>query len=256
MVSSDIRKEARVSLKGKWGKGALITLVYGLITYAMQLIASLIPIIGLIALIVIEVPIAYGIIVSFMKLKRGEEVSVVDFLTDGFKSFGRAWGVTGNILLKLIVPIIIAIVLIVLAMVGMSMTTINSLTLSSSSSAVSAIGTVLVIVGIIGYIVAIIDIVIKSLYYVLSMFVLRDHEELTGKEIVEKSEELMKGNRWSYVWLFLTFIGWAILACFTLGIGMFWLIPYVQVAQIIFYEDRAGKLNEKKDSEPEVIEEK
>lgn len=84
MVSSDIRKEARASLKGKWGKAALIILVYALITYALQLIANLIPFIGSIVLLVIEIPIAYGIVVSFMKLKRGEEVSTIGFLTDGF----------------------------------------------------------------------------------------------------------------------------------------------------------------------------
>ena len=245
MVSSDIRKEARASLKGKWGKGALVTLVYTLITYAISWILGLIPVIGAIATVVIEVPIAYGIIVSFMKLKRGEEVSVVGFLTDGFQAFGKAWAVAGNIILKLIVPFILVIVFIILAVAGTTMTLMGS-----------EVGAVLAIIGWIAYIATLIYMGIKSLYYVLSMFILKDNKELTGKEIVEKSAEFMSGNRWNYVWLSLTFIGWAILATCTLGIGILWLLPYVQVAQIIFYEDKAGILNEKQAKEPEVIEEK
>lgn len=250
MVSSDIRKEARASLKGKWGKGALITLVYALITYAMQLVARLIPVVGAIALAVIELPITYGIVVSFIKLKREEEVSVVDFLTDGFKSFGRVWGVAGNVILKLIIPLVLVIVFTILAGFG-GVAMIGGI--ATKSESILGTGSILGIIGIIGYIVAGIYLTVKSLYYSLAIYILKDNEELTGKEIVEKSEKLMKGNRWSYVWLSLTFIGWAILACFTLGIGMFWLIPYMQVAQIVFYEDRAGVL---KESDSEAIEEK
>ncbi len=254
MVSSDIRKEARNSLKGKWGKGALITLVYAIITYVLQWILNLVPIAGPIVLLVIEVPIAYGIVASFMKLKRGEDVSVVDFLTEGFSKFGKAWGVIGNIVLKLIVPVIIAIVCLIVASLGTSISFVSGL--SSSQNMSSPAGALVGVVGIIGYLVAIIYVAIKSLYYALSMCLLKDNEELTGKEIVEKSAELMKGNRWSYFWLTLTFIGWAILAVIPFGIGMFWLIPYIQVAQIVFYEDKAGILNAEQGKEEEVIEQK
>ena len=51
----------------------------------------------------------------------------------------------------------------------------------------------------------------------------------------------MTGNRGKYFVLQLSFIGWAILACLTLGIGMFWLTPYITVATICFYEALSGK---------------
>lgn len=72
---------------------------------------------------------------------------------------------------------------------------------------------------------------------------------MAAKDIVEKSEELMKGHKWAFFWLGLTFIGWAILSCFTLGIGLLWLIPYMQIAQIIFYEDLAGTPSKVEDVE-------
>ena len=289
MVSSDIRKQARASLKGKWRKGALMTLVYILIIYAMQFVANFIPLIGSIALLVIEIPIAYGIIVSFMKLKRGEDVSLLGFLTDGFAAFEKSWSVAWNIVKKLIIPIILLFVFLGIMIAGTVMTTADLITNSKNAvdsyqsllnyemdeldNSESSFGTsyrsgirsisatpedligpeqkttglgsgVLLMVGSIGYFVALIYMAVKSLYYSLEMYILKDNEELSGKEIVEKSAELMKGNRWNYVWLSLTFIGWMFLAGLTLGIGMFWLVPYIQISQIIFYEDRAGIFNE------------
>ena len=46
----------------------------------------------------------------------------------------------------------------------------------------------------------------------------------------------MKGKKGDYFVLMLSFIGWAILACFTFGIGMLWLYPYIQVSLVSFYE--------------------
>ncbi len=71
---------------------------------------------------------------------------------------------------------------------------------------------------------------------------MEDEKELSAKEVVAKSEELMKNNRWRIFCLSLSFIGWAILSVFTLGIGLFFLIPYMQMALVAFYQECAGKL--------------
>lgn len=162
--------------------------------------------------------------------------------------FKKSWAVIGNIILKLIIPFILLIVFLCVMVAGTVMLTAGD----------KSLATILSIVGTIGYLVTLIYMALKALYYSLSMYILKDNEKLTGKEIVEKSAELMKGNRWNYVWLSITFIGWAILAACTLGIGMLWLAPYMQVAQIVFYEDKAGLLNkaeETKQVETEVVEE-
>ena len=54
----------------------------------------------------------------------------------------------------------------------------------------------------------------------------------------------MKGNRWRFFWLGFSFIGWAFLCAFTLGIGMLWLLPYMMISMIVFYEELAKKDNE------------
>ncbi len=75
---------------------------------------------------------------------------------------------------------------------------------------------------------------------------------MTGKQIVEESERIMKGQRGKYFGLHLSFIGWGLLAILTLGIGTLFLTPYVQFATIVFYEDRTGKLSYVQDSTPNI----
>lgn len=232
MVSSEIRTEARKSLQGKWGKSALIILIYALIMSLISFVAGKLSWVGSLIETIIGVPIAYGLISTFIKLKRGEDVSYVAFLTDGFSSFSKAWGVALNIVLKLL-PWVIAEVLVILVI---GITSFQALSLSSSSLSIA------VIMSIASVVISIV-IGIKSLYYALSNFVLFDNPNLTGKEIVEKSKELMTNNRWNLVKLTLTFIGWAILCVFTLGIGYLWLLPYIQVATVVFYEDKLNSLN-------------
>lgn len=237
MVLSDIRKQAREALAGKWGKGALITLVYFLFTFVLGFISGLVEDIAVlsfiveIAIIVINVPVAFGLIASFIKLKRGEEVKAFDFITYGFNNFKRAWKIAGNILLKVWLPIL----LYVLATIALVFAT----TFGLAASAISNSGSFVVIASIIGialYIAAFVYLFVKSLLYSLTYLVAYDNESMEAKDVVEESAKLMTGNRGKIVLLQLSFIGWAILTVFTLYIGMLWLIPYMQVAMVCFYE--------------------
>lgn len=239
MVASEIRANARTSLAGKWGKAALLTLVYAIIVFVINFICRLIPIVGGIILFVISTPISYGLLVSFMKLKRDEDVNYTDFLSFGFSSFGKVWGVLGNIVIKMILPVCLLVIFIILLVVSLG-GSLASAIIAESSSGVAGFG-FLAFVSVIGYIACIIYVIVKGYLYSLSYYILNDNPDMTGKEIVETSEKLMKGNRWRFFWLGLTFIGWSILAGLTLGIGMLWLMPYVMVSMICFYEDLAGK---------------
>ena len=237
MVLSDIRKSAREALTGKWGKGALITLIYFLFTFVLGFISGLVENIAVlsfiveIAIVIINIPIAFGIMASFIKLKRGEEVKVFDFITYGFNNFKRAWKIVGNILLKMWLPILLyilaTIVLVFTTTIGIATYAISS---SGSFSAIASI------IGITLFIAAFVFLFVKSLLYSPTYLVAYDNEDMSGKEIVEESAKLMTGNRCKFVLLQLSFIGWAILTVFTLYIGMLWLIPYMQVAMICFYE--------------------
>lgn len=237
MVLSDIRKQAREALAGKWGKGALITLAYFVIEFALGFISGLVEDIAVlsfiieIATVVISIPISFGLIASFMKLKRGEEVKAFDFITYGFNNFARGWKIAGNILLKTWLPIL----LYVLATIALVFAT----TFGAAASAIASSGLFVVIASIIGvalFIAAFVYLFIKALSYTLSYLIAYDDESMEAKVAVEESEKLMVGNRGKYVLLQLSFIGWAILSVFTLYIGLLWLLPYMQVAIVCFYE--------------------
>ena len=232
MISSDIRAEARRSLSGKWGKGALLTLVYLIVTYIIGFVCELIPVVGVIASFVISPVLSYGYLIGFIKLKRGEEVGYVDFLKNGFNQFGKVWGLIGHTILKTIIPVIVLVVAIIIFAFGIGATVNGEFGLLS-------------IVGIIAYIASLIWVIVKSYSYVLGQYILYDNPDMESKAIVEKSEELMNGHKGAYFWLPLTFIGWIILSVFTLYIGLLWIIPYMQVALVIFYESLAGNTSVK-----------
>lgn len=242
MVSSQIRAEARNNLTGKWGKAALLTLVFGVIEYLISFLLNLIPMIGGLINLVITPVLTFGFLVSIIKLKRNEEVGYIDFFKNGFNQFGKVWGVIGQTILKMLLPMIAIIISIVLIAVGGAGTIVSGESMGF-----------LAILGVILYIVSLIWAIVKGFSYVLAQYILYDNPDMDSKSIVEKSEELMQGHKWAWFWLPITFIGWFILSVFTLGIGMLWIAPYLQVALVVFYEDLAGNTinNEPTEIQPE-----
>lgn len=89
--------------------------------------------------------------------------------------------------------------------------------------------------------VAIIVLGVLGIYisYGLEMveFVMAEQESCRAVDALKQSWNLMKGNRWRLFCLEFSFIGWAILAALTLGIGSLWLVPYMQTAIASFYRE-------------------
>ena len=303
MQPSEIRRNAREALAGKWGKGICIVFAYIVFIIGLSFLQSLfilnLPVYTLfsIAITIISVPITLGLVISFMKLKRGEQVTAFGFLKYGFSRFGRSWGIAWHTFIRLLIPMFCVILVMVLFSAIITMNATSSLldaassasdsyqkameqeqalidgyqsslsgyssydstqlrtpqtitqsekTNNNSSFVDSPLFTILFVVL---YIAILIYVFSRSLLYVLANNICYDNPELSSKECVVRSAELMKGNRGNYFLLSLSFIGWAILAVFTLYIGYFWLIPYIQVAMVCFYD----RLIEKEQSN--VIEE-
>ena len=241
MTATNTRSQARESLANKWGKGALITLAYFIISYGLNYISSKFyytstKYINELIIFLVELPLSFGLIISFIRLKRNEDVKAFDFLSNFSENFKRAISITWNIILKMWIAIVAYIIAIIL--LGISAFTSFASVLSTASIGTTSI--VLIIVGVVLLAFACVYGFIKGLLYSLSYYIAYDNPELSAKEAVEKSAELMNGNRGNIFVLQLSFIGWAILAAFTLGIGFLWLAPYVQVSNVCFYEEVAG----------------
>lgn len=79
--------------------------------------------------------------------------------------------------------------------------------------------------------------VIKHYSYAMTDYILKEEPELKNNAAIERSMAMMEGNKMKLFMLDLSFIGWAILSAFTMGIGYFFLLPYMQVSHAAFYED-------------------
>ena len=70
--------------------------------------------------------------------------------------------------------------------------------------------------------------IVKAYSYRMVPYILADHPEMGGTEVITKSREMMNGHKWKAFVLDLSFIGWHLLSCLTLGIlGVFYVGPYV-----------------------------
>ena len=263
MGSSDFRREARAKLAGKWGKAILISFVYLAIVSAIELISNFIgksiPLIFSIVTLLIEIPLTFGLICSFLKLYNNEEVRMFDFITAGFSNFKRAWGVTLNIVLKMLLPI--------LAIIAVYILSTAFLTASIMTSGLAGFG-IMGIISIIAILAVTIWVAAKAYYYSLAIIIAAEDSSISSKEAVQKSEQLMKGNRGKLFCLQLSFIGWILLgAIITFFIGLIiglifasnalaienyvisvltvlfsiLIVPYMQCATIAFYNFVNGK---------------
>lgn len=234
MKAAEIRAQAREALSGNWITFILLNVMYMLAISILMLIDVFIPIIGAIVCTVFAVPLAFSYSKNLIRLKRKETDSSFEFFKGIFSNFGRAWRVAGRTLLKLLLPIIVVFVIAITVAV---VSTIAVVTSSMSTGAYLAITLLEMIMLIIAYFYMF----ARVLLYILPTYIAIDNPQMSAKDCVNMSATLMKGNRWKYIFLSLSFIGWYILSVCTLGLGFIFLLPYVSVAFVCFYEVLASK---------------
>lgn len=96
--------------------------------------------------------------------------------------------------------------------------------------------------------------IIAEYNYAMVPYILAEDPTIAPKEALEKSKQMMYGNRWRLFCLEISFIGWALLAVLTCGIGGLWLTPYQQAAFADFYREISDTRPEP-EIEIEVVEE-
>ena len=84
--------------------------------------------------------------------------------------------------------------------------------------------------------------IIAALGLTMVIFLVID-KDVKGQDSLKASWELMKGHKWEYFVFQLSFIGWYLLIPFTLCLILIWLVPYVTVAQTIYYDRLVTKKN-------------
>lgn len=234
MHSREFRRMARGNLQNRWGQAAIIMLVYALCIFGISFVLAFIPLIGQIADFIISPVLTFGLLKQWIKFKNNEDVGYVDFFGLGFENFVMVWKIILRVALKLLKPIALILIGWILGSAG---------PIIGFGGGNGIIAGILTVIGSILTIVGYIWCVPISYKYMCATNELAYDSNRSSKEIVEQSGKYMTGNRFRMFVLQFSFIGWAILAAFTCGIGCLWLIPYVQISTILFYESISGRLN-------------
>lgn len=79
--------------------------------------------------------------------------------------------------------------------------------------------------------------IIAALSYSMTFYILSDDQTIRAEDALKKSKIMMQGYKLKLFYLCLRFFLLALLCILTLGIGFFWLIPFVHVSMAKFYED-------------------
>lgn len=77
--------------------------------------------------------------------------------------------------------------------------------------------------------------IIAAYRYSMATYILAENQNMQATEAIERSKALMDGRKGDLFCLDLSFIGWALLAVLTAGIGNLWLMPYMTVSRAAFY---------------------
>ena len=206
---SQLKREARNSLSGRWGLAVgatlLIGILIGIIELAMTGIFSIFwgwkearesITVSILAMIIIG-PITLGAYYLVLNAVRGKEVRIgyiFKWLSDGSK-------IMKSFFTYLLMCVYLALWTLLLIIPG----------------------------------------IIKSFSYSMTYFILNDHPEYTANQAITESRRMMDGHKMDYFLLCLSFLGWFILSVVTFGIGFLWLVPYFYTTSAAFYEEISKK---------------
>lgn len=222
LPNRDIMKQARESLRGKWGLAIGTFVVFFLISNA----ASFVPYVGGIGSFIIAGPLMVGISIFTLALYRGNNADLAQIFW-GFRRFGVSF--LAYLLYTLFILLWAIIFSIPMAIIAAIILTTVVFNMDSD--------TVLIITIILLTIPSIIIAAFVSLSYSQTFWIVADNSSIDAMDAVRRSMQIMKGNKWKLVCLWLRFIGWFLLCILTLGIGFLWLIPYFYVSMARFYDD-------------------
>ena len=94
-----------------------------------------------------------------------------------------------------------------------------------------------VVAMLIGFCFFIIPGIIIAIGLMMAPYILKDDQQISAMDALKKSWEVTKGHKMKIFWLGLSFIGWGILCLMTLGIGFFFLTPYMYTTFAHYYEE-------------------
>lgn len=85
---------------------------------------------------------------------------------------------------------------------------------------------------------------IIDLMLVMCFFIYLDDPEMNVCGIIKDSISMMRGNKFRYFYMLLSFLGYWLLVILSLGIAALWVVPYQTMTSVAFYNDlRADQIS-------------
>ena len=224
MTISELRNNIKNHLSGKFFKSIFMYVIFSILTviliFSVLLLGSfvtvlvgsskLLVVLSIVAMAIVTLLLTfilnYSITVSMLKLYRNEPVSSFSFLSKE--------NLKGKFAIKLNLYFFWKLLLPYIAYIGGMILIIAGLTVRSSSSLpLLLIGALLILVGIV-------LVILKTFLYVLIIPVRHDNTQVTTKEVFEISASYMKGKRFKYFLLQLSYYAILFLIGIIAGIVM------------------------------------
>ncbi|MBU3146554.1 DUF975 family protein [Clostridium sp. CF012] len=210
-TNAELKELAKLQLTGKWGKSALLTLIYFVIGILPgQLLLSKFNFSSLttsLVDIVLIAPVTIGVSFCYLKLIRETNYNVIDIL-NGFKYF-----ITGVVVYGIV----------------------------DSTNILSALVSNIITVNVVTeqFLSLVFGLLSIFLYLMFSMvyYILIDNPQIGVIGALTGGLKLIHGQIGRLFILQLSFLGWILLAILSLGIGMLWLLPYIEVTTANLYLD-------------------
>lgn len=222
-----IRRKARKSLNGKYKIAVASTLIYVIMLLLCIGIANFIkePAMFIFLSLIITSLFYMGLLQIMIKIARDKETNILEIFqrTD---AFFRCAAIT---IIFLAINTLFAI---------LEYTAVKSLFVFVTYQADLhiALSSFMIVVGLILSLVIAIFWLFLIICLSQSYYILYDNEDMPLGDIFRLSMDMMDGHKLDYIVMCLTFIGWFILGIFTLGILWFWIIPYMNVSLVKFYD--------------------
>lgn len=239
MTRKEIKTLAKEKLKGRWTNIVLLTLILAIIEIVASQIAAEYSILSFANdILLVPAITAVGVIYVIKFVSSSKKVS----LNEAIPSV--------NMWIRFIKMIVIVAICTIPVIIVVVFGEVLFITMASTMHAAMFMGGLpfdpVMMIWIMAGGIALIGILLGSIVgvFLFPLSYLVAEEEIGVWKATCKSVKIMKGHKWELFVIGLSFLGWGLLSILTFGIGLLWLLPYIQVTFRTYYLSITGRIDE------------
>lgn len=239
--SAELKALARQSLEGRYTLAIELVIAYFAVNFFLYTINlrffsdflsfNIISLLGNFFILLLSMMVSSGLSYCFLAMTRGWAVRISDLF------FAFRYQSDKALILSFIYSV-------VLLLAELPLTLLLSLQFEPDLGDHVFLTLLLVAACVVCLIAAVVLILTLSMCFYLYI----DHSELSVRQILTASFQMMKGNKIRLFYLYVSFLGVLLLCVMTCMIGVLWVIPYISCTAAMFYRELNGELPPKMDT--------